>query len=326
MRDQADTLRKLMQSRGQSDGRDLESVPSIPVIPVASGKGGVGKSCFVANLGAMLARQGVRVLLVDADFGLANLEILMGVKAQVSLEQVLDGKATMAEAVLGIEPNLWLLPSSTGFMQARKWDSETKSRLIAMLEKCPWEMDLILVDCGAGIQENVISMHTPSYFSTVVLTPEPTSLADAYGLIKVLRNESRISRARVIVNQVTDGRQGQMTFQKLKEIADRFLDVQLVYLGHWQKDEKISQAVMKRKILLDLDAGASSPSKTASPAISCLELIAKRIRQECLGDGEGADLKSARLLTMGRFRDEPARIAPGNTARFWRTLLGEVKA
>src|SRR6185312_4235564 len=101
---------------------------------------------------------------------------------------------------------------------------------------------------GAGIQENVLSLHRPEFESVVLLTPEPTALTDAYGLIKMLRRLVGIRRASVIVNQVTDGREGTQTFQRLKDVAAKFVDVQLEYLGHWQKDEKIKQAVIHRKI------------------------------------------------------------------------------
>ena len=102
----------------------------------------------------------------------------------------------------------------------------------------------------------MLSLHQPEFESVVVLTPEPTALTDAYGLIKLLRRQVGIKRASVIVNQVTDGREGTQTFQKLKDVAAKFVDVQLEYLGHWQRDEKITTGVIKRKILLDLDAGS----------------------------------------------------------------------
>jgi flagellar biosynthesis protein FlhG len=306
------------------------------VMTVASGKGGVGKSCVSANLGAALARSGLRVLLVDGDFGLANLDILLGVQPAATLEQVLKGEARIQDAIVGVEPNLWLLPAGSGLLDYRDAPTEVKGRLMSLFERFPWEMDLVLLDAGAGIQENVLSLHNPVFESTVVLTPEPTSLTDAYGLVKLLRREIGVTRVSVIVNQVTDAREGRQVFQNLKEVAARFIDVEFDFLGHIQKDEKITQAVMKRKILLDLDPGA--------PSAQCLELIAKRVRLK-RGDEslEANSLPAARMaiqrrvadvgfglverpLTSGRFQDEPARGAPGNTAGFWRTLFGEVKA
>jgi flagellar biosynthesis protein FlhG len=314
MNDQAETLRRLMLHRdSSSDSREAPAMSS-HVITVASGKGGVGKSCIVANLGAILARSGLRVLLVDGDFGLANLEILFGVHGEARIEHVMAGKATLKEAVLGLEPNLWLLPASTGLMDAKLWEPSDRGKLITLLESCPWEMDVILLDVGSGIQENVLSLHSSSYHSLVVVTPEPTSITDSYGLIKLLRKRMGIRHVNVVVNKVTNGREGQVTFQKIKDVASKFVDIQLEYLGHLQRDEKITQSVMKRKILLDLDKAAVS--------ISCLELLAKRIRSTCLGwvGEDGLERSHA-----SRFKDEPALLAPRNSAKFWRTLLGEVK-
>jgi len=290
------------------------------VITVASGKGGVGKSCLVANLGTLLARRGHRVLLVDCDFGLANLDIMLNVQPSASLEQVLEGSASIHEAVVGVEPNLWLIPSFSGVIEAARGEmASAREKILALFEEFPWEMDFILMDVGAGIQPNVLSLHHPSFETTVVITPEPTSLTDAYGLIKLLKRQSGIGKAGVVVNRVTDGREGVKVFQKLNDVAKRFMDVQLEYLGHWQKDEKITESVLKRKILLDLDEGASS--------VPSLELLAKRFQTSVRKFESNREKHPvASPLRVGRFMDEPAQLAPGNTARFWRTLLGEVKA
>jgi flagellar biosynthesis protein FlhG len=333
MSDQADTLRRLMQQKtnsprsGRNDGKRGPRVMTI-----ASGKGGVGKSCLVANLGTMLARQGFKVLLVDCDFGLANLDILLNVQPAATLEQVLQNEATLQEAVVGVEPNLWLIPSVSGVVDGllnsnngfRGADSTTRDRLANLFSEFPWEMDFILLDVGAGIHQNVLSLHHPSFETTIVITPEPTSLTDAYGLIKVLKMQVGIRRAGVIVNQVADGREGSRVFQKLNDVANRFMDVQLEYIGHWQKDEKVTQSVLKRKILIDLDEGALS--------VPSLQLLTKRIQSSSQSFDNSVDkqrlgpISTGSALRTGRFKDEPAQVAPGNTAGFWRTLLGEVKA
>lgn len=276
--DQADTLRKMML-RAPSPSRLGGSPTGLSgprVLTVSSGKGGVGKSCLVANLGATLARSGQRVLLVDGDAGLANLDILMGLPSdagRATLEQVLEGSARLQDAIVGVEPNLWLIPSRSGWMDYRTPDSArgaaARARLATLLDDNPWEMDLVLIDVGAGIGEDVLSMHHPSFETVVIVTPEPTSFADGYALIKMIRRERGICRVRVLVNQVTDGREGQRIFQKLKDVASQFSDVQLEYLGHWERDEKVPRSVMKRKILLDLDEAASS--------LPSLDLIAKRV-------------------------------------------------
>lgn len=308
--------------QGRERAPEKRGAPHVPVVTVSSGKGGVGKSSLVANLGTLLARQGVRVLLVDGDLGLANLDILLGVQTGATLEQLLGGTASLQEAVIGVEPNLWLLPAAAGLFELRDADRPTREKVLALFEDFPWEMDLILVDVGAGIQPNVLSLHSPLFESVIVLSPEPTSLTDAYSLIKLLRRHAGVTRASAIVNQVTDGMEGQQTFKKLKEVAGRFIDVELEYLGHCARDEKFLQAVMKRKSLLDLNRGG--------PGMQCLELLAKRLlslvsRKAQLEAGRRGGAQRAGI-TLGRFQEEPAHYAPRNTAHFFGKVLGEVKA
>jgi flagellar biosynthesis protein FlhG len=243
--------------------------------------------------------------------------MLLGVHASVTLDEVLAGKARVQDAIIGVEPNLWLLPASAGLLEARDADPFARDRLIRLFNECPWEMDVILVDIGAGIQSNVLSLHSPVFQSWIVVTPEPTSMTDAYGLIKLLRRHCGITEVSVVVNQVTDGREARAVYQKLRDVAARFIDVRIDYLGHWERDEKITRSVMNRKILLDWDAGARS--------IPSLELLAKQVRsrylQEVAQGHEGLPVSSV-LGVPGL--ENTAHGA--NTAGFWRTLLGTASA
>jgi flagellar biosynthesis protein FlhG len=339
--DQANTLRQLMRERAALDSlAPSDTGPAPKVFTLASGKGGVGKSLLAANLGALLARSGFRTLLVDGDTGLANLDILLGlpVENRPTLEHVLEGRASLKDAIVGVEPNLWLIPAATGLLELRSHGPETRLRLLEIFKDCPWEMDAIVIDAGAGIGGNVLSLQHPSFDNLVVLTPDPTSLADAYSLIKIARRDAGVRRFGIAVNQVTDGRHGLSVFQKLKDVAARFSDAELEYLGHCPRDEKIATSVLKRKILLDLDQGA--------PSVACLELIAKRLGARCKADLGSANAPSNAASALSpnagyplrtghagarapgiqsRFQEEPARVAPGNTAKFWRALLGEVR-
>lgn len=299
-------------SRTRHYGRGPSRETSVPVLTFSSGKGGVGKSCITANLGTLLARSGLRVLLVDGDFGLANLDMLLGVSSGVTLEEVLDGKARIQDAIIGIEPNLWLLPASAGLLEARDYDSDLRERMIRLFDEFPWEMDLVLVDVGAGIQSNVLSLHSPAFRTCVVLSPDPTSLTDAYGLIKLLRKHCGITQVSVVVNQVTDGKEARLVFQRLRDVAARFIDVQIDYLGHWERDEKIVRAVMKRKTLLDWDQEARS--------LPSLELLAKQVRSRFIAEAVKAQAEAgAGFVRVDQGEDS---YSPG----FWRMLLSSASS
>ena len=268
----------------------------------------------MANLGTYLARSGLRVLLIDGDFGLANLDLLLGVHASITLDEVLTGKARLQDAVIGVEPNLWLLPASAGLLEARDSDPTVRDRLIELFDDCPWEMDVILVDIGAGIQSNVLSLHSPAFHSFVVLTPEPTSLTDAYGLIKLLRRHCGVTQVSVVVNQVTDAREARLVYQRLRDVASRFIDVRIDYFGHWERDEKITQSVMKRKILLDWDGGAK--------AVKSLELMAKQLKGRYLPEILPDHLhESSQERQNGLEAVVPGLESSTETTSFWRTLL-----
>jgi flagellar biosynthesis protein FlhG len=252
-------------------------------------------------------------MLVDGDFGLANLDIMLGVQPVATLEQVLAGEARLQDAVIGVEPNLWLVPAASGVMNVRQSDLPTRQKIARLFDNCPWEMDVIIMDVGAGIQSNVLSLHSPAFKSVIVLTPEPTSLTDAYGLIKTLRRNTAVAEFHVLVNQVTDAREAKATFQRLKDVADRFIDVRIEFLGHCERDEKITQAVMNRKILLDWNGSESGAVRSLrSLAMNVQEkFLEPTLAKNELERESDTDLESS--LSVGSL--------VGNTARFWRTLL-----
>jgi flagellar biosynthesis protein FlhG len=262
-------------------------------------------------------------MLVDGDFGLANLDILLGVQPAATLEQVLAGEAKLQDAVVGVEPNLWLVPAASGIMDVRQSDFLTRQKISRLFDDCPWEMDLIILDVGAGIQSNVLSLHSPAFKSVIVLTPEPTSLTDAYGLIKTLSKTTAVAEFHVLVNQVTDAREAKATFQRLKDVADRFIDVRMEYLGHCERDEKITQAVMNRKILLDWNSGDAG-------SVRSLRSLAVKVQEKFLEPNAVPESQAGQAgQAVTRHDDSELRLASGvrvgslagNTARFWKTLL-----
>jgi MinD-like ATPase involved in chromosome partitioning or flagellar assembly len=157
----------------------------------------------------------------------------------------------------------------------------------------------------------VLSLHSPVFRTVIVLSPDPTSLTDAYGLIKLLRRHCGVTQVSAVVNQVTDGREARAVYQRLRDVASRFIDVQIDYLGHWEKDEKIARAVMKRKILLDWDKGAKS--------IPSLQLLAKQVRSRFL---DGCPEISGYSTENSGESAEGQPVSGERTAGFWRTVLG----
>ncbi len=308
--DQANTLRMLMQEKSRAQRQHQPQV-----ISVSSGKGGVGKTCFVAHLGTRLARMGYRVMLIDGDFGLANLDIILNAQTEITVEQILSGKATVQSAILGIEPGLWLLPAGTGISELRATErAEDRAKFLSLLQSIPWEMDFVIIDGGAGIHDQVLSLQHPDFISTVVMTPEPTSFTDAYGMIKILNRDVGIENVAIVVNQVADEAQALRCFQKLNQVVSNFLGFELNYFGHWKKDPRVIQSVMNRKILLDLDERSESESLA-----EIADEFEKRLKNQHFSESAKAPGTGFESPFAGKARRM-------TTASFWNTILGEVNA
>lgn len=281
--DQASTLRTLMRARRAFSGGGISPqieteqrsaggsgiLQGARTITFSSGKGGVGKSTLAANLGALLARHGHKVLLVDGDFGLANLDLILGISSglvsqSARLEEVIDGQARIQDAWVGVAPHLWLLPACSGLGQSFEPRVDLESRLERLLAQLPWEMDFILIDAGAGQGENVQSLHLKRAESVIVLTPEPTAIADAYSLIKLLILQKRVGRFKILVNQVADARQALQAYHRLEGVVRRFLGVEIEFLGHVPRDERIAYSVMQKRLYVDLPWSEESQSKVQS--------------------------------------------------------------
>ena len=159
------------------------------VISVTSGKGGVGKTNVVCNLAIELGRRGDKVLLIDCDLGLANVDIVMGVKPQATLYQLLTGEAKLNEVLVEVAPNVTILPASSGIRDMTRLNDEQYLSLIAELESIDQAFDVVLLDTGAGIGDNVLYFNTAAQSVLVVSTPEPTSITDAYAFMKVLSTD-----------------------------------------------------------------------------------------------------------------------------------------
>jgi len=255
--DQAQSLRDLV---GQPPGPR----PPLRVIAVTSGKGGVGKTHVSANLSVLAAKMGRRVLLIDADLGLANADIVLGICPTRHLGHLLDGTATPEEVFTEGPHGIRVLGASSGVQELTQLTDEQKLRLISIFEPLDAMFDLVIIDCGAGIGDNVLFFAGAAQEALLVVSPEPTSLSDAYATVKVLSARAGVNSFAVVANQAADF-QGRDVFRRLTQVTERFLTAKLSYLGHVPRDENLQRAVQVQQPVVDL-----YPRSPASRALQAL--------------------------------------------------------
>lgn len=218
------------------------------VIAVSSGKGGVGKTFISVHLAARATRQGKRVLLIDADLGLANVDIMLGLTAKGSILQVIQGQSDLNDILVRGGDNLDVLPGGSGLHELSHLSAAHQRILLDELDQLSRGYDLVLVDTGAGIGDNVLFFASSSETTLVVLTPDPTSLTDAYALIKVLSQRHSTSRFMIAVNQANEAT-AQMVFRRLLAVSDRYLDVVLDFVGNMPECPSVREAIQSQKLL-----------------------------------------------------------------------------
>lgn len=239
------------------------------VITVTSGKGGVGKTNLAANLGWQLRQMRKRVLLLDADLGLANVDVLLGLNTEYNLSHVFEGRCKLEDILVKGPAGLRVLPAGSGVSSVTELTDENKLELLAQLESMQDDYDYLIIDSGAGISQNVIYFNLAAQTILVVVTPEPTSLTDAYALMKVLSREYQQTRYAVIANDVKNEAEGIEVFNKLTAVTDRFLDVAVDYVGYVQHDKHLREAVRMQK--------AFSEAFPESVASRCMHRIARTV-------------------------------------------------
>jgi flagellar biosynthesis protein FlhG len=247
----------------------IASVEPLRVMAVTSGKGGVGKTMLSANLAVLAAKRGKRVLIIDADLGLANVEIVFGARPKRHMGDLLSPEVTVDDVLIEVRPRIHILPAASGIQQLTHLAEEDKLHLISILDGLADRFDLVLIDSGAGIGDNVLFFVGIAQEIVLVVTPEPTSLVDAYAAVKVLSQEMGIKDFGVVINSVVDEMAARDVFQKLVNLADRFLSVRIRHLGYVTRDENVHRAVMAQKPIADLFAQA--------PATRALNVIADRL-------------------------------------------------
>ena len=243
--DQATTLREWAEKDGgRMAGR-------VQVIAVTSGKGGVGKTNVVANLAMALSLGGKRVLVLDADLGLGNLDVLLGVVPQYTLEHVLSGAKRVSEIILQGPGGIMILPASSGIQDLTALSREQQVILQDELDRISADVDVLLIDTGAGISSNVLFFAVAAQEILVVASPEPTSITDAYALMKVLSSRFSERHFRLLVNMAKSQRDAREVYRKIGLVADRFLNVSIDYVGYIPADEHVPKAVCRQRAVVE---------------------------------------------------------------------------
>jgi flagellar biosynthesis protein FlhG len=239
------------------------------VIAVASGKGGVGKTNVVANLAVALCRHGKQVIVIDADLALANIDTLLGLHPKVTLRHVLLGECSIADALLDGPAGVRIVPAASGFEELTSLDRAQRLHLLEEIDRLEDAFDVLLIDTAAGISPNVLFFTVAAQETMVVTTPEPTSLTDAYALIKVLARRYAETEFGVLVNMARNEAEARRAYQHLCRVAERFLNVSLRYEGQIPFDHELPEAVRRQSAVLDF-----APS---SPASRAFDFLAERI-------------------------------------------------
>jgi len=242
------------------DKEGENSPPQIPrVIVVSSGKGGVGKTNVVANLAFALVLLNKRVLVWDADLSLANLDVLLGLTPRYTIEHFLSHKKSMQEILIKGPGGMKILPASSGVQELSDLNENQKMFLLNELDDMAGLVDFLIIDTSAGISSNVLYFNMAAEESIILITPEPTSMMDAYTLMKVLSTHYRKRRFMILVNSARSSLEAKEVFRKISRIVDRFSgDVSLDYLGFIPFDENLPKAVKQQRAVLDIFPNSKS--------------------------------------------------------------------
>lgn len=247
--DQASSLRKMNQ-------------PSLTkVIAVTGGKGGVGKTNITLNTAISMAKLGKRVLVLDADLGLANVDVMLGLRVVKNLSHVLSGECTLDEILVEGPHGIKIAPATSGTQSMTELTPAEHAGLIRAFSELRTPVDVLIVDTAAGISGMVLSFARASQDVLVVVCNEPTSLTDAYALMKLLNRDHGVFRFKIVANMVRNVREGQELFAKLSKVTSRFLDVALELVATIPYDENIRKAVRKQKAIVE--AFPNSPASVA---------------------------------------------------------------
>jgi flagellar biosynthesis protein FlhG len=242
------------------------------ILAVTSGKGGVGKTNVVANLSASLSELGKRVVVLDADFGLANLDVLLGLTPRYHLGHVLFGNKPLDEIMVQGPKGIRIIPASSGLQRMSELTLAQRNHLIEIFTNLDVNTDYFIIDTAAGISRNVIHFLLLAHEVIVISAPEPTAIVDAYALIKIILAEDRDKQIQVLINSVEEAEDAREVFCQINSVVKRFLNREINFLGHIEKDPHVGQSVRSQMLVTHRFPNA--------PASRCFRELARRIAQQ----------------------------------------------
>lgn len=251
--------------------RQMNSQHPVRVIAVTSGKGGVGKSNVAVNLGVSLALAGEKVMIMDADMGLANIDVLLGLSSGLNLSHVINGECTLEETIIEGPAGIKIVPASSGVASMSDLTPAQNAGVIRSFSELTDAVDILLIDTAAGLSDSVVSYTRAAREVIVVVCDEPASITDAYAMIKVMYRDHGVDRFHVLANQARTVPQGRELYNKLARVSERFLNVTINYLGCVPYDENLKKAVQRQKAVVEVFP--------RSPSAMAFKQIARKAQQ-----------------------------------------------
>ncbi|MCP3687498.1 MAG: MinD/ParA family protein [Gammaproteobacteria bacterium] len=251
--------------------RRMKSPQPVRVISVTSGKGGVGKSNVAVNLAVTLAQAGERVIVMDADMGLANIDVLLGLSPKMNLSHVIHGECALEDTLIEGPAGVKIIPASSGVSYMSDLTPAENAGVIRSFSELTEPVDTLIIDTAAGLSDSVISYTRASREVIIVVCDEPASITDAYAMIKVLNRDYDMQRFHVLANQASGIQQGRELYGKLARVSERYLDVALDFLGTIPYDDYLKKAVQKQKSVVE--------SFPRSPSAMAFRQIARKTQK-----------------------------------------------
>ena len=286
MTDQAEQLRELMKNRKSEESG---SEKKTRIIAIASGKGGVGKTNISINLAMAYAQLGKKVIVMDADLGLANVNVILGIIPKYNLYHLIRKQKRMSEILMDTDYGIRIVAGASGFSKIANLTDEERGHFIEELSALS-DADIIIIDTSAGVSSNVLGFIAAADDAIIVTTPEPTAITDAYGIIKIIATEieNMDLGLKLIVNRVKSVTEGRKIAERVINIAGQFLNLKLDYLGYVYEDQGVGSAVIHQKPFM-----ASEPNGKAA---ICVRHIVSRLENVEYKEGSGVGSFLKRLL------------------------------